>query len=76
MQSVSWDGPVGLHGPGSVDAHELQVLANMAMTGAAGRAIVARIERHHRHRIAHRKALHSRSQRANCTGHFMPYNLR
>ncbi len=76
MQSVSGYRPVGLHRALRVDAHEFQVLANVAVTGAAGRTIVAGIERHHRHRIAHRKAFDARPQRRHRAGHLVSQDLR
>src|ERR1043166_1988217 len=76
MQGVSRHRPQTLQRAWSVDADEFQILANVAVTGAAGGALVARIERTHGNAVAAREAVHARTDVHYGARHLMPENLR
>jgi hypothetical protein len=66
------DGPGLLHRAGGVDADEDQVLAHVTMPGAAGGALAAPAQRHHRHRVAHAPVIHTRSDGGDASRHLVP----
>ena len=76
VQSVGRHGPKSLQSARGIDPDELQVVADVALAGAARRAVSAGIERPHRDTIARLPAFHPRSHRRNGARHLMAHHVR
>jgi hypothetical protein len=59
----------------SIDSQELEVVANMGMSGSAGGAISARMEGAYHYPFSQRPALDVRADLGNLTRHFMANDL-
>ena len=66
------DGPGPLHRTWGVDAHEVQPLADVLVTGQACWALAAPLERHDGHRITDRPGRHALAYVRDATGHLVP----
>ncbi len=70
-QNPCWYVPPILHGTRQVDAHEVQVLADVLVAGLARRAGAAPPQWHHGDGIAHRPAFDTAPDGCDATGHLV-----
>ncbi len=76
MQGVGGHGPHALERAGSIDADELQVMADVAVAHAAGRTGAAGIERAHGDAISRLPAGNAGTDGGERAGHFMSHDVR
>jgi hypothetical protein len=75
MKRVRRHGPKTLQGARSINANEFQVMTDMTMACAAGRAITAWRERAHGYAITGREAFYGRAKRGDGPGHLVTEHL-
>ncbi len=76
MQRVRRHGPQGLQCAGRIDADELQLLANVAVAREAGRALVARVERHDGDAVTRCETFDTGADSGDSAGHLVAEHLR